>query len=99
MNDQMDPGRRNLMTGAAAAAALSTLTLWPRRARAQAVGDTLIIGQTTDIQSLDPAFRGDTVTGIVQRHIYSGVLTRSKAPGWAQSPLAGDCRAWACRRP
>lgn len=87
MNDQMDPGRRNLMTGAAAAAALSTLTLWPRRARAQAVGDTLIIGQTTDIQSLDPAFRGDTVTGIVQRHLYSGVLTRmpdmSVGPGAA----------------
>ena len=89
MNDLINPGRRNLMTGAAAAAALSTVTLWPSRTQAQSVGDTLIIGQTNDILSLDPAFRGDTVTGVVQRHIYSGVLTRmpdmSVGPGAATS--------------
>ena len=76
MTDPIDLGRRQFMAEMAAAAAVSTLTVWPGGAHAQSVGDILIIGQTGDIVSIDPAFRVDTLTGIVQRHLYSPVLTR-----------------------
>jgi hypothetical protein len=46
------------------------------RAWAAVQGDTLVIGQTGDIMSLDPAFRVDTLTGIVQRHLFDPVLVR-----------------------
>lgn len=60
---------------------------FPLDALARISGDTLIIGQTGDIVSLDPARRVDTLTGIVQRHLYSPVLSRmpdmSVGPGVA----------------
>jgi len=37
-------------------------------ARAQAAGGTLVIGQTSDAASLDPAFSIDSSTGNVLRH-------------------------------
>jgi peptide/nickel transport system substrate-binding protein len=76
MNDTIDLRRREFLIGMSAAAAIPALTMVSGRVYAQAVGDTLIIGQTGDIVSIDPAQRVDTLTGIVQRHIYSTVLSR-----------------------
>jgi peptide/nickel transport system substrate-binding protein len=79
--------RRHLMGGIGGVAAGTALGGLPGIAWAQAVGDTLIIGQTGDIFSVDPAYRTDTLTGIVQKHIYSTVLSRkpdmSVGPGVA----------------
>lgn len=82
--------RRGLLAGAAA------LGAWPAGATVQ--GDTLIIGQTGDIFSLDPAFRTETPTGIVQRHIYDTILNRmpdmSVGPGIARSWRRLDPVTW-----
>ena len=49
----------------------------------------IVIAQSTDATSLDPAFRVDTATGNVQKHIFDSILTRkadmSIGPGLAQS--------------
>lgn len=36
----------------------------------------VVIAQSTDATSMDPAFRGDTATGNIQRHIFDTVLQR-----------------------
>jgi peptide/nickel transport system substrate-binding protein len=80
--------RRHVLSGlgglAAAAGFGGTGIAW-----AQTIGDTLIVGQTGDIMSLDPAYRLDTLTGIVQKHLYSSVMTRmpdmSVGPGVAKA--------------
>jgi peptide/nickel transport system substrate-binding protein len=80
------PTRRKLLTAIGAGA---TLALSAPIRHARAAGDTLMIGQTGDILSLDPAFRLDTLTGIVQKHLYQTVLTRlpdmTVGPGVASS--------------
>ena len=82
--------RRGLLAGAAA------LGAWPAGATVQ--GDTLVIAQTGDIVSLDPAFRTDTPTGIVQRHLYDGVLRRmpdmTVGPGVAKAWRRVDAVTW-----
>jgi peptide/nickel transport system substrate-binding protein len=49
----------------------------------------IVIAQSTDATSLDPAFRVDTATGNIQKHIFDSVLTRkadmSIGPGLAES--------------
>ena len=86
----MNITRRSLLAGATA------LGAWPAEAALQ--GDTLVIAQTGDIVSLDPAFRTDTPTGIVQRHIYDPVLVRlpdmSVGPGIAKSWQRLDPVTW-----
>lgn len=67
--------RRQLLQGLGAIGAAAAFGI-PLDALAKVSGDTLIIGQTGDIVSLDPARRVDTLTGIVQRHLYSPVLSR-----------------------
>lgn len=80
--------RRQLLSGFGAVTTASIIGSG-RVAWAQAVGDTLVIGQTGDIMSLDPAYRLDTLTGIVQKHLYSSVLSRmpdmSVGPGVART--------------
>lgn len=68
--------RRQFVAGLGAVSASAVFGLTTGTAHAQGVGETLIIGQTGDIVSVDPAFRVDTLTGIVQKHIYSTVLSR-----------------------
>src|SRR5262245_57804486 len=41
-----------------------------------ALAADLTIAQSTDAVSLDPAFRADTATGNVQRHIFDAILQR-----------------------
>jgi peptide/nickel transport system substrate-binding protein len=82
--DDLRLTRRHFLGGTAAATAIAGI---PGLVWAQAIGDTLIVGQTGDIFSVDPAFRTDTLTGIVQKHLYSTVLSRmpdmSVGPGVA----------------
>jgi peptide/nickel transport system substrate-binding protein len=82
----MNMNRRQLLAGLNAVAGLAAFGV-SFDALAKFSGETLIIGQTGDIVSLDPARRVDTLTGIVQRHIYSPVLSRmpdmSVGPGVA----------------
>lgn len=75
MGHHAHPNRRQLLKGLGAIGSAAALGL-PLDAYAAISGDTLIIGQTGDIVSLDPARRVDTLTGIIQRHLYSPVLTR-----------------------
>jgi peptide/nickel transport system substrate-binding protein len=83
MRNKASLTRRRLLAGFGGLA----VAPWTGVARAAVVGDTLVIGQTGDILSLDPAFRLDTLTGIVQKHMYSSVLSRmpdmSVGPGVA----------------
>ncbi len=37
----------------------------------------IVIAQSTDATTLDPAFRADTVTGSIQRHLYDSLLFRN----------------------
>jgi peptide/nickel transport system substrate-binding protein len=71
------------------------------RAWAAVQGDTLVIGQTGDIMSLDPAFRVDTLTGIVQRHLFDPVLVRQAdmkvGPGAAAAWERIDPVTWRLR--
>ncbi|MBL8701734.1 MAG: ABC transporter substrate-binding protein [Alphaproteobacteria bacterium] len=90
MTRPIAPTRRRLLSAAAASASLLPIAGRPGLATAQARGDTLVIGQTGDIVSVDPAFRVDTLTGIVQRHIYSPVLSRM--PDMSVGP--GVATAW-----
>src|SRR5438094_9152703 len=60
-------GRRTMLAGAAATFARS----------GQAEERALVIAQTADAATLDPAFSVDTGTGNVLRHIYETVLTRN----------------------
>jgi uncharacterized protein (DUF39 family) len=60
-------GRRGVLAGAAGAAIAGG-------ARAQPRPETLVIGQTGDISTLDPAFAIDIVTRNVLCHIYDTVL-------------------------
>jgi len=66
--------RRSALAGLAGMAMAPAIGAPP--ARAQAAGGTLVIGQTSDAASLDPAFSIDSSTGNVLRHIYETVLTR-----------------------
>ncbi len=54
-----------------------------------AAASAVIIAQSTDATSMDPAFRGDTATGNVQRHIFDPLLIRTAdmtlKPGLAES--------------
>ncbi len=77
--------RRGLLAGTAGLAAGSAFA---PGASASIRGDTLVIAQTGDIISLDPAFRTDTLTGIVQRHIYDPVLERR--PDMSVGPCAAS---------
>lgn len=61
--------RRALLAGAPA-------LLLASRARASDKANEITIVQSTDANSLDPAFRGDTVTGNVQRHIFDTLMVR-----------------------
>jgi peptide/nickel transport system substrate-binding protein len=49
----------------------------------------IVIAQSTDATSLDPAFRVDTATGNIQKHIFDSILTRNSdmsiGPGLAES--------------
>lgn len=85
--------RRAALAGLGGLAALPALPAF-----SQLQGDTLVIGQTGDIVSLDPAFRVDTLTGIVQRHLYEPVLTRqpdmSVGPGAATRWERLDATTW-----
>ena len=54
--------------GFAAGLALSGLSAW---------ASEITIAQSTDAVSLDPAFRADTATGNVQRHIHDSILFRN----------------------
>lgn len=62
-------GRRGVLAGAAGAALAGGV-------RAQPWPETLVIGQTGDIATLDPAFAIDIVTRNVLSHIYDTVLWR-----------------------
>ena len=66
-------GRRGVLVGAAGAAAAFGGS---RRVGAQARPETLVIGQSSDISTLDPAFAIDIVTRNVLFHIYDTVLWR-----------------------
>ena len=68
MASNPDFTRRHFLGGLSALTAAATFG-GPGIAFAQAVGDTLVVGQTGDIMSLDPAYRLDTLTGIVQKHL------------------------------
>ena len=61
--------RRQALQGIGAVASAAALGLRAKPAGAGISGDTLVIGQTGDIVSLDPAFRVDTLTGIIQKHL------------------------------
>lgn len=54
-----------------------------------ATAGSIVIAQSTDATSMDPAFRGDTATGNVQRHIFDTLLIRTPdmtlTPGLAES--------------
>ncbi len=63
-------GRRALLAGAPVVLAAS-------RARAGSKPNEITIVQSTDASSLDPAFRGDTVTGNVQRHVFDTLMVRN----------------------
>ncbi|WP_201832493.1 ABC transporter substrate-binding protein [Microvirga zambiensis] len=88
MASNPDFTRRHFLGGLSALTAAATFG-GSGIAFAQAVGDTLVVGQTGDIMSLDPAYRLDTLTGIVQKHLYSSVLSRmpdmSVGPGVAKT--------------
>lgn len=87
MTKRPECSRRSILGGLGAVMGGLALGAESRIAWAKVKGDTLVIGQTGDIMSLDPAFRLDTLTGIVQKHIYSSVLSRmpdmSVGPGIA----------------
>ena len=51
--------------------------LWFGASVAVAQADALVIVQSTDATSLDPAFRGDTATGNVIGHIFDPVMLRT----------------------
>jgi peptide/nickel transport system substrate-binding protein len=61
----------------------------------------LTIAQSTDAVSLDPAFRADTATGNVQKHIFDTVLHRGPdmkiAPQLAESVQQDGPTAWTVR--
>ena len=54
-----------------------------------AAASSIVIAQSTDATSMDPAFRGDSATGNVQRHIFDPLLIRTPdmtiQPGLAES--------------
>jgi peptide/nickel transport system substrate-binding protein len=101
MGDKRHPTRRRVLAGLGAVGAASATGGFSDFANAKVVGDTLIVGQTGDIVSLDPAFRVDTLTGIVQRHIYSPVLMRQPdmtvGPGAALSAERVTALKWRLR--
>jgi peptide/nickel transport system substrate-binding protein len=70
-------------------------------ALAEGPDDTLVVAQTGDIVSLDPANRVDTLTGIVQKHIYDSVLTRradmTVGPGAAETAERLSSTLWRLR--
>lgn len=51
--------------------------LWVGATGAWAQSDALVIVQSTDATSLDPAFRGDTATGNVIGHVFDPVMLRT----------------------
>ncbi len=61
----------------------------------------IVIAQSTDATSLDPAFRVDSATGNVQRHIFDPMLIRKAdmtiAPGLAESVEATSENTWIVR--
>ncbi|MCW3477291.1 ABC transporter substrate-binding protein [Limobrevibacterium gyesilva] len=67
MRPPVSIGRRRLLTGAAAIAVAP-------QARAQ--DRAVVIAQTSDVATLDPAYGMDTATGNVLKHIYESVLSR-----------------------
>ncbi|MCW3477297.1 ABC transporter substrate-binding protein [Limobrevibacterium gyesilva] len=90
--------RRGLLGGAGVAVGAGALA---GGARAELKGDTLVIGQAGDIVSLDPAYRVDTLTGNVQKHLYDTVLTRRPdmgvGPGAAEAVERIGPTAWRLR--
>ena len=50
--------------------------MWGMAASTAGAAD-IVIAQSTDATTLDPAFRADTVTGSIQRHIYDSLLFRN----------------------
>jgi peptide/nickel transport system substrate-binding protein len=66
---------------------LAGLAVLPLAGGARAAEITIVQG--TDASSMDPAFRGDTVTGNVQRHVFDTLLMRRPdltiGPGLAES--------------
>jgi peptide/nickel transport system substrate-binding protein len=64
--------RRLAVTAGIAASSLALAAAAPGRAFAV----DLTIAQSTDAVSLDPAFRADTATGNVQRHVFDTILQR-----------------------
>jgi peptide/nickel transport system substrate-binding protein len=68
---------------------------------APALAADLTIAQSTDAVSLDPAFRADTATGNVQRHIFDSVLHRGPdmkiGPQLAESVEQDGATAWTVR--
>ena len=68
---------------------------------APALAADLTIAQSTDAVSLDPAFRADTATGNVQRHIFDSVLHRGAdmkiGPQLAESVEQDGATAWTVR--
>jgi peptide/nickel transport system substrate-binding protein len=67
-------------------------------ARARAAANEITIVQGTDATSMDPAFRGDTVTGNVQRHVYDTLLVRNPdltiGPGLVESLEGSNGTDW-----
>ena len=61
----------------------------------------LTIAQSTDAVSLDPAFRADTATGNVQRHIFDAILQRGPdmkiGPQLAESVQQDSPTVWTIR--
>ena len=84
-------GRRGVLAGAAGATLAG-------RAWAQARPETLVIGQTSDIATLDPAFAIDIVTRNVLFHLYDTVLWRradgSIGPNLANAAVNVSPTAW-----
>ncbi len=87
-------GRRALLAG------VPTLLL-ASRAQAGDKANEITIVQSTDASSLDPAFRGDTVTGNVQRHVFDTLMVRNKdltlGPGLAESAERTGKTEWMLR--
>lgn len=63
-----------------------------------AAAQELVVAQSTDATSLDPAFRGDTATGNVQRHIFDTIMFRkadmSIVPHLAESVRQDSPTEW-----
>lgn len=83
---------RSVLTHTLVVAGLALALVMPAAAQG------LTVAQSTDATSLDPAFRGDTATGNVQRHIFDTIMFRnadqSVVPHLAESVTQDSATEW-----